>query len=78
MSIGARIKQLRKDRKLTQTDLTEGFLTKGLLSLIENDKSAPSMETLEHIASKLSVSMSYLTQDGDESWTKDMADYFKR
>lgn len=76
MSIGGRIKQLRKDRKLTQTDITEGFLTKGMLSLIENNKSAPSMETLEHIAGKLGVSVSYLTQDGDESWTKAMADYF--
>ncbi len=78
MSIGARIKQLRKERKLTQTDLTEGFLTKGILSLIENDKSAPSMETLEHIAGKLGVSVSYLTQQGDESWTRDMADYFQK
>lgn len=77
MSVGARIKQLRTERKLTQTDITEGFLTKGMLSLIENDKSAPSMETLEHIASKLGISVSYLTQEGDETWTKAMADYFQ-
>lgn len=78
MTIGNRIKQLRKEKRMTQTDITEGFLTKGMLSLIENNKSTPSMETLEHIAKKLGVSVSYLIQDGDEAWTKEMSEHFDR
>lgn len=77
MSLGNRIKLLRKQKKMTQSDLTEGFLTKGTLSLIENDKTYPSVDTLQHIAQKLGVTISYLTQQGDESWTDQMAEHFK-
>ncbi|MCG1009588.1 helix-turn-helix transcriptional regulator [Salinicoccus sp. ID82-1] len=69
MSLGARIRQLRKERKMTLVDLAGEQITKGMLSLIENDKSKPSMETLNHIAKKLDVSIGYLTQEGDEAWT---------
>ncbi|MFC3419152.1 helix-turn-helix domain-containing protein [Salinicoccus hispanicus] len=70
MSLGARIRQLRKEQKMTLVDLAGEQITKGMLSLIENDKSKPSMETLHHIAKKLDVSIGYLTQEGDEAWTK--------
>ncbi|TVT27020.1 helix-turn-helix transcriptional regulator [Salinicoccus cyprini] len=70
MSLGARIRQLRKERKMTLVDLAGEQITKGMLSLIENDKSKPSMETLNHIAKKLDVSIGYLTQEGDEAWTR--------
>lgn len=43
-----------------------------MLSLIENNKSNPSMDTLEYLAETLGVSISYLTQEGDSEWTKKM------
>ncbi|GAB3056025.1 helix-turn-helix domain-containing protein [Salinicoccus sesuvii] len=72
MSLGSRIRQLRKERKMTLVDLAGEQITKGMLSLIENDKSKPSMETLNYIAKKLNVSIGYLTQEGDEEWTKNV------
>ncbi|WP_342388010.1 helix-turn-helix domain-containing protein [Salinicoccus bachuensis] len=72
MTLGKRIRQLRKERKMTLVDLAGDKITKGMLSLIENDKSTPSMETLAHIAKELDVSIGYLTREGDEDWTKQM------
>ncbi|WP_271401038.1 helix-turn-helix domain-containing protein [Salinicoccus roseus] len=72
MTLGKRIRQLRKERNMTLVDLAGGKITKGMLSLIENDKSQPSMTTLSHIAKKLDVSIGYLTREGDEEWTRQM------
>ncbi|WP_031545878.1 MULTISPECIES: helix-turn-helix domain-containing protein [Salinicoccus] len=72
MTLGKRIRQLRKERNMTLVDLAGDKITKGMLSLIENDKSKPSMETLSHIAKKLDVSIGYLTREGDEEWTRQM------
>ena len=70
MTLGERIKSLRKSQKLTLATLAGDEITKGMLSLIENDKSKPSMETLQHLAKRLDVSIGYLTQEGDEEWTR--------
>ena len=59
-ALGNRIRQLRKERKLTLADVAAGKLTKGMLSLIENGKAQPSMESLQHIASQLSVDLAQL------------------
>lgn len=63
-TLGTRIKRLRKQKKLTQTELAKDRLTKGMLSLIENDKAKPSMESLRFIAQQLNVEVSYLIDDG--------------
>ncbi len=75
MTLGGRIRSLRKSKKMTLVDLAGSEITKGMLSLIENDKSKPSMETLQHIAKTLDVSISYLTQEGDDEWTKSILEY---
>lgn len=72
MTLGERIKKLRKEQGLTLVELAGSKITKGMLSLIENNKSNPSMDTLEYLADILGVSMSYLTQQGDSEWTKGM------
>ncbi|MGN1402323.1 MAG: helix-turn-helix domain-containing protein [Bacillus sp. (in: firmicutes)] len=59
-SLGERIRTLRKQRKLTLTDVAEEKMTKGMLSLIENGKAKPSMESLQHIAQKLGVTVADL------------------
>lgn len=62
--LGERIKKLRKQKKLTQTELVGERLTKGMLSLIENGKAQPSMESLRFIAKRLNVDVDYLQDDG--------------
>lgn len=74
MTLGEKIKEMRKERGYTLVELADGKITKGMLSLIENNKSKPSMDTLEYLAGKLGVSVSFLTQQGDVEWTKTILD----
>ncbi len=62
-TIGLRIRQLRKEQKLTLEALAGNKLTKGMLSLIENGKAQPSMESLSYIAQQLGVESSELMED---------------
>ncbi|MDD1502559.1 helix-turn-helix transcriptional regulator [Lysinibacillus sp. CNPSo 3705] len=62
-SLGARIRKLRKEQKLTLEALAGDRLTKGMLSQIENDKAKPSMESLEYIAERLHVKTSELLEE---------------
>lgn len=61
--LGATIKRLRKERKMTLVDLAGDRLTKGMLSLIENGKAQPSMESLRYIAERLGVDVTLLLND---------------
>ena len=62
-TIGLRIRHLRKQQKLTLETLAGEKLTKGMLSLIENGKAQPSMESLSYIAQQLGVESSELMED---------------
>ena len=61
--LGERIKQIRKERKMTLAQVAGDRLTKGMLSLIENGKAQPSMESLQHIAGQLNVDIADLLQN---------------
>lgn len=61
--LGATIKKLRKEKKLTLAQLAGARLTKGMLSLIENGKAQPSMESLRYIAEQLEVEVTALLRD---------------
>ena len=61
--IGLRIRQLRKEQKLTLEGLAGNKLSKGMLSLIENGKAQPSMESLTYIAQRLGVDKSDLLEE---------------
>ena len=50
-------------KKLTLESLAGNQLTKGMLSLIENDKAKPSMESLNYIAKRLDVEVNVLLQE---------------
>ncbi len=59
--LGAKIRQLRKERALTLKQLAnKTALSVSLISQIELGKSAASVSTLRKLATALSVSMSYL------------------
>lgn len=71
-TLGQRIKSIRKSQKMTLVDLAGTQMTKGMLSLIENNKAQPSMENLNYIASKLNITVGELT---DEIPTQQLRDY---
>ncbi|MBB5181645.1 transcriptional regulator with XRE-family HTH domain [Planomicrobium koreense] len=54
-TLGERIRSLRKAKGLTLQALAGNAMTKGMLSLIENNKANPSMESLSYIAGQLGV-----------------------
>ncbi|MBO5906788.1 MAG: helix-turn-helix transcriptional regulator [Clostridia bacterium] len=65
MTLGEKIKELRKNRHITQSELCGDKITRNMLSAIECDKASPSISTLEHIASRLGVPPSYLLSNDE-------------
>ena len=66
MKIGEKIKQLRTEKMMTQSELAGDTITRNMLSCIENGSAQPSLATLRHIAAKLNVPMGYLLAEGQE------------
>lgn len=62
-TLGERIRKLRKQQKLTLEALAGNELTKGMLSLIENNKANPSMDSLSYIAKRLGVEVVELLEE---------------
>ena len=61
MSLGQRIRERRQVLKLTQQQLGQALrLTPQHLSAVEQDKRAPSLNTLAKLAEELGVSIDYL------------------
>jgi transcriptional regulator with XRE-family HTH domain len=61
MSFGQRIRRRRQALKLTQQQVVKSLgLTSQHLSAIEQDKRAPSLNTLAKLAEELGVSIDYL------------------
>lgn len=66
MNIGEKIKELRVRRRMTQADLAGDTVSRNMVSLIENGRATPSVQTLEEIAAKLKVTPSFLMADKRE------------
>jgi tetratricopeptide (TPR) repeat protein len=65
MSLGQRIRELRQSRGLTQTQLGGAELSKSFISLVERDRTRPSVETLTFMARRLGTSVDgLLGQEG--------------
>ncbi|MCM3758600.1 helix-turn-helix domain-containing protein [Sporosarcina aquimarina] len=62
-TLGERIRTLRKERKMTLESCAGEQMTKGMLSLIENNKANPSMENLNYLAKCLDVEVSELLEE---------------
>lgn len=61
MSLGERLRELRKNRKLTLRELSEKInLRANTLSQFENGKRKPSIESLNTLADFFNVSVDYL------------------
>lgn len=59
MTLGQKVKEARLAKKLTQREVTEDFITRNMLSQIENDQAVPSIKTMEYLAKKLDKPISY-------------------
>lgn len=66
MSLGSKIKNLRRMRGMTQSVLSDGVVTHGMLSRIEHDDATPSLETLCALAERLGVSPGFLLDPSDD------------
>ncbi|EKU45047.1 helix-turn-helix domain-containing protein [Staphylococcus massiliensis] len=62
MNIGITLRQIRKDKKMTQQELADKIeISRSYLSDIENGQKNPSVETVKKLADKLGVTVAYLT-----------------
>ncbi len=67
LTVGDRIKAIRTGRGMTVGSLAERTgLSKGLISQVENDKTSPSLTTLERLAEGLEVPAAYLLLKSEE------------
>ncbi|MGI5839322.1 MAG: helix-turn-helix domain-containing protein [bacterium] len=61
MTFGARLRQLREEKELSQIDLAKQLkIANSTLSLYESDKREPDHETVKKIANHFSVSLDWL------------------
>ena len=61
MNIGDNIKKIRKEKKLSQSDLAASLeISQSYLSDLENNRKNLGIKTVEKIAKKLDVTTSYL------------------
>lgn len=68
MSVGPKLRTLRKAHSLSQRDLAElSGLSANTVSLVERDEISPSVATLQHLASALGVRMSYFFEGPEET-----------
>jgi transcriptional regulator with XRE-family HTH domain len=63
MSLGQKIRTLRKQKHITQSELVGEEITRNMLSRIESDKALPSLPTLLFLAEKLEVSPGFLLEE---------------
>lgn len=63
MTVGEKIKKLRTDKMMTQSELVGDEITRNMLSRIESGYALPSIPTLEYLAKRLNVPVGYLLSD---------------
>lgn len=66
MTIGEKIKKLRTDKLMSQSELAGSEITRNMLSQIEHGSALPSLGTVRYIASRLNVSPGFLLADGED------------
>lgn len=63
MELGGKIKQARLESGMSQRQLCGGYMTRNMLSQIENGSARPSMKTLEYLARTLGKPVSYFLEE---------------
>lgn len=59
MTLGQKIRAARIERGMTQKQLVGKYITRNMLSKIENDSATPSVRTLEYLAEQLKLDPGY-------------------
>ena len=68
--IGKKIKALRIEKNLTQSELCGTKITRNHLSIIESGKSLPSLSTLCYIAERLDIPVGYFFSEDEQAEAK--------
>ena len=66
LSIGQKIRALRINRGMTQSQLAGDSITRNMLSLIENGNASPSLGTLTELARRLEIPVGYFFAADEE------------
>lgn len=66
MTIGEKIKKLRTDKLMSQSELAGSEITRNMLSQIEHGSAMPSLSTVNYIASRLNVSPGFLLANEED------------
>lgn len=75
MNIGAKIKDLRQAKRMTQSELAGEMITRNMLSRIENGSALPSVPTMLYLAERLGVPAGFLlAEEGNEFYYRKMND----
>ena len=64
--LGARVRELRLKRGMTQKELAGGHITRNMLSLIESGSASPSVQTLLWLAERLEAPVGYFFSDAEQ------------
>lgn len=64
--LGKKVKEARIARKMTQSEVVGGFITRNMLSQIESGTATPSIKTLEYLSRVLDVPLFQLIPDQKE------------
>ncbi len=59
LALGEKIRARRKEKKMTQAELADGYITRNMICRIEGGEANPSISTLRCIAEKLDVPIGY-------------------
>lgn len=75
MTMRLRLKDVRTGRGLTIDQLADmSGLSRGMLSLLENDKRKPSARTLQQLADALKIKVADLIEDGADAGAGEVLD----
>lgn len=67
MDLGEKIRSARLSAGMTQSELAGDFITRNMLSQIENGSATPSLQTVRYIAAKLGTDIGTLLSEGDNA-----------
>lgn len=67
MKLGERLRQARREAGLSQRQLSEGIVTRNMLSQIETGTAMPSMDTLAALAARLGKPMGFFLDEEETS-----------
>ncbi|WP_202710734.1 helix-turn-helix transcriptional regulator [Sporosalibacterium faouarense] len=63
LTLGEKVRNARLEKNLTQQEVVEGFITRNMLSQIENNVARPSFKTIEFLSKRLNKPLSYFLDD---------------